>query len=419
MIKKNTNLGDNHKIKILFLAWGFSIHAQRRIQIFVDDPLFDITVVSTYNYQFSGVTTIPLIQARTNHCTGSAPGSWKGYLFRRYLMVINFYLFLPIYKIIHEIMILIRDYAILRRTIEQKQPDIIFLQTLLYPNYLVFLIGRSIPIIITFWNGDVTWWAKYTDIERLFKKQIVIRGIKRAAAITVNSRVAFDACLNYVKSANRIHLIRYPGVDLSRFHPIDKELAKKHIGEIAPKNVFWPRGTGDYLNFDTLVAASQIVLKKYTDLHFIILFANRHVDFSIMEDLKVKGIEKNYSLLEKISFEDMPHYYSAADMMISLSSNDSLPNTMLEAMACGCPVIMGDIPQIRDWITDGKNGYLCPVKDADKLAECIIKVLEDPQKMNATFIQENMNRIKQDLDSNKMNAQIKQLVVNISSEYRK
>jgi glycosyltransferase involved in cell wall biosynthesis len=112
----------------------------------------------------------------------------------------------------------------------------------------------------------------------------------------------------------------------------------------------------------------------------------------------------------------MPYYYSAADMMISISSNDSLPNTMLEAMACGCPVIMSDIPQIRDWVIDGKNGYLCPVKDADKLAECIFKVLEDPQKMNEKFIQENLTRIKQEVDSLKMNAQIKQLVESISSE---
>ena len=235
-------------------------------------------------------------------------------------------------------------------------------------------------MIITFWNGDVTWWAKWTGIERLLKKQIVIHGVKRAMSITVNSKEAYNACIHYGKPAKYIHLIRYPGVDISRFHPIDKVLAKKHIRENAQIIVFWPRGIADYLNFDTLVAASQTVLKKYSDILFIILFANKEVDFSIKEELKSKGIEKNYLLLDKIQFEDMPYYYSAADMMISISSNDSLPNTMLEAMACGCPVIMGDIPQIREWIVDGENGYLCPVRDADKLAECIIKVIRRSAK---------------------------------------
>lgn len=42
----------------------------------------------------------------------------------------------------------------------------------------------------------------------------------------------------------------------------------------------------------------------------------------------------------------MPDYYACADVMVSISSHDSLPNCMLEAMACGIPVVMGDIPQI-------------------------------------------------------------------------
>ncbi len=405
------------KTKILFLAWGYSIHAQRRIQIFVDDPLFDVTVVSTYNYRFSGATTIPLSGAKTPQKTGSCHDSEREYFSRHPLTFKVVYPFSLLYRFIRELVNLVRDYIILKKTINEKQPDILFLQTLLYPCYLILLIRRSIPVIITFWNGDVTWWAKWSGMERLLKKQIIIRGVRRASSITVNSKEAYNACINYGKPAKNIYLIRYPGVDLSRFYPIDKGLAKKYISENAQTIVFWPRGIADYLNFDTLIAASQIVLKRYTDIHFIILFANKEeVDVSITEELKAKGIEKNYSLLNKLQFEDMPYYYSAADMMISISSNDSLPNTMLEAMACGCPVIMGDIPQIRDWVIDGKNGYLCPVKDADKLAECIMKVIEDPQEMNEKFIQENLTLIKQEVDSCKMSAEIKQLVVNISSK---
>jgi len=406
--------------KILFLAWGYSIHAQRRIQIFVDDPLFDVTVVSTYNYRFSGATTIPLNHAKNTQKTGTTQkigfihGLKRDFFSQHPSIHRSIYPFLLIYNFIQELVNLVKDYIILKKTIDQKQPDIIFLQTLIYPCYLILLIRKSIPVVITFWNGDVTWWAKWTGVERLLKKQIVIRGVKRATSITVNSKEAYNACRNYGKSAECIHLIRYPGVDISRFHPIDKELAKKHIDENAQKIVLWPRGIADYLNFDTLVAASQIVLKKYTDIRFIIIFANKEVDFSINEELKTKGIEKNYSLLDKIQFEDMPYYYSAADMMISISTNDSLPNTMLEAMACGCPVIMGDIPQIQDWVTNGQNGYLCPVKDAEKLAECIIRVIEDPQRINEKFIEENLTLIKQEVESSKMSAEIKQLVVNIS-----
>ena len=104
--------------KVLFLAWGYSIHAQRRIQIFVDDPLFDVTVVSTYNYQFSGATTIPLSQAKTTQKTENCHGLGRRD-FSRYLSKIkNFYPISLIYKFIQELVNLVRDYSILKKTID-------------------------------------------------------------------------------------------------------------------------------------------------------------------------------------------------------------------------------------------------------------------------------------------------------------
>jgi glycosyltransferase involved in cell wall biosynthesis len=72
----------------------------------------------------------------------------------------------------------------------------------------------------------------------------------------------------------------------------------------------------------------------------------------------------------------MPLYYSAADLFISISSNDSLPNVMLEAMACEVPVIMGDIPQIRGWVENNRNGYLVPPRDRPALVGVIKKNCE-------------------------------------------
>ena len=404
MNQKNVN---DRKLRILFLAWGYSIHAQRRIGIFASDPQYDVTIVSTYDYQIPGADTILLSSAKKNRRTFNPNGTTTGKILSPLIVIFKFF---------RELAELGRDQGILKKTITTKKPDIIFLQTLLYPGYLLLFIRNTIPVIITFWNGDVTWWAKWTGIERLLKKQIVIHGVTRASAITVNSKIAFDACLSYGKSAKYIHLIRYPGVDLSRFRPIEKKDARNYLGIQSQKIVFWPRGTGGYLNFETLVAASQIALKKSDDLHFIVLSPNKGDYVSIQKDLDAKGIGKHYSFLDTIQFEDMPYYYSAADTMISISSNDSLPNTMLEAMACGCPVIMGDIPQIREWVTDGKNGYLCPVKDADMLAECIQKVLENREHQNERFARENLELVAREVDSTKMSARIKKLVREVSSQ---
>lgn len=124
--------------------------------------------------------------------------------------------------------------------------------------------------------------------------------------------------------------------------------------------------------------------------------------------------EANMLLLGSVSHEIMPDYYNASDVMISLSSNDSLPNCMLEAMSCKTPLIMGDIPQIREWITDGENGFLIPVHDEVALINRIIRINENKNKEIDPFLKLNRFRIENEFDSRIIKNKIKELVININ-----
>lgn len=67
--------------------------------------------------------------------------------------------------------------------------------------------------------------------------------------------------------------------------------------------------------------------------------------------------------------------YSSADVFVIPSLEDNLPNTVVEAMACGVPVVGFDIGGIPDMIDHKKTGYLVPAKDTTALAEGIEWVL--------------------------------------------
>ena len=54
---------------------------------------------------------------------------------------------------------------------------------------------------------------------------------------------------------------------------------------------------------------------------------------------------------------------------------------MFEAMACGLPVIVSDIPANREWVIDGWNGLIVPVRNPEKLAEAILHLIENPDLM--------------------------------------
>lgn len=62
---------------------------------------------------------------------------------------------------------------------------------------------------------------------------------------------------------------------------------------------------------------------------------------------------------------------------LSLTANDGLPSTLVEAMALGAFPIYSDLESIREWITDGLNGFLVPAEDSQALAAAIKAMLKD------------------------------------------
>ena len=72
--------------------------------------------------------------------------------------------------------------------------------------------------------------------------------------------------------------------------------------------------------------------------------------------------------------------YSAADLFVIPSMEDNLPNTVLEAMACGTPVVGFDAGGIHDMVRDNLTGRLAPVGDVDALANVMGELLQDGER---------------------------------------
>ena len=412
--------------RVLFLCWGFSIHAKRRIQIFIDDPCFKVSVVSTYNYNFNNADNILLDSTQKDKYSKVLKLSNKLINAVRIIIAlinIQIKIFPEIILGINELKCMkhdiikgVKDYQILKRVVNKFNPDLIFLQTVLYPCYLAYFLHRSLPVMITFWNGDLIWWAKWNGIDRVLKKKIVTYGVRRAKAITVNSKTAFNACSSYGIRKDKIHLIRYPGVDLEHFKPIKNNIAKSKLDIKSKYVVLWPRGLGGYLNSDILVKAAAKVINKIHDVSFVVLLGpseknelDRHKSMALNE-----GVEHHFLWIGYIQYHEMPLYYSCSDVVVSISSNDSLPNVMLEAMACKVPVIMGDIPQIREWIVDGKNGFLVPPRNANALSESIINIFKNNDNIVRSLTAKNMELVTDKADMIKNAEQIKRLAHKIS-----
>ena len=101
-----------------------------------------------------------------------------------------------------------------------------------------------------------------------------------------------------------------------------------------------------------------------------------------------------YGLKESIRFEGhisdrnhLIHLYQKTSLFVLPSHHEGLPTVMLEAMACGCPVLATDVGGVPDIIKDGVNGVLIPAKDSRRMASVIQSLLADPEKLYEMGVQ--------------------------------
>ncbi len=88
-------------------------------------------------------------------------------------------------------------------------------------------------------------------------------------------------------------------------------------------------------------------------------------------------VERNVEFKGYVNREDLEELFQKADLYVSTSLSDSTSVSLLEAMASGLLPVVTDIPGNREWIEDGKNGFLFPPGNYQALAEKIIWIINN------------------------------------------
>jgi glycosyltransferase involved in cell wall biosynthesis len=146
------------------------------------------------------------------------------------------------------------------------------------------------------------------------------------------------------------------------------------------------------LRQDTFFQAIRIVVDQIPQALFVCPSLQGDIESEGLVD--TMGIRSRTKLWPRLSQAQLWTVFKKSLIFVSPSIHDGTPNSLLEAMACGCFPVVGDTESMKEWIQTGVNGLLVDATDANSMAEAIVQGINQPAlrneaaKFNANLIAE-------------------------------
>lgn len=170
-----------------------------------------------------------------------------------------------------------------------------------------------------------------------------------------------------------VPLVVHNGVDTELFRPGPRE---PELGS-APVLLFVGEARKKK-GLPVLLEAYARVTKHFTGAKLVLVGGVRADDAEILDVFARKHPGVITRVVSVVEQQQLPRYYRSASLFVMPSLRDGLPNALLEAMACGCPIVASDVGGIPDAVRDGVEGRLVPAGESEALARACIELLEAP-----------------------------------------
>lgn len=167
----------------------------------------------------------------------------------------------------------------------------------------------------------------------------------------------------------------YNGVDTTKFSPEKRDNLLRNKLQIAgAPMIISTRNLQPVYNVETIIKAMPLIIKQAPEAKLFIVGDGMQRDYlhNLAGSLKVG---ESVRFIGRASHDELAKYLASADIYVSTSLSDSTSLSLQEAMACGLPVVVTDLSANREWVTDGKNGYIVPRSDAGAMAEKVVYLI--------------------------------------------
>ncbi len=231
-----------------------------------------------------------------------------------------------------------------------------------YPDGVAAMtIGKALgkPVVITARGSDVNLIPRYRK-----PRQMILDAARECAAIIVVSNALKEGLLALGVDARKITVLRN-GVDLALFFPEKREEIRADLG----------------MSRYTMVSVGNLIPTKGHDLVIRslcelpdaqLVIAGRGTEESRLKELASKlGVSDRVTFAGVLSQEKLRSLYSAADCLVLASVREGWPNVLLEAMACGTPVVSSKVGGTSEIVLSTEAGLLLEQRDAGNIVSSV------------------------------------------------
>ncbi len=275
-----------------------------------------------------------------------------------------------------------RAATIARRAIRDLRPDLVHALRIPFEGMLACAADPPCPLLLSVWGNDFTFHAPSTPV----LAHLTRRALRRASALHADCQRDLRLAAKWGFTTERptialpgaggvrreVFFPRHQGADLPgpRLEPVFASIPPD-----APV-VVNPRGFRAYVRTDTFFRSIPLILDRMPQTRFLCpAMAGEPLAERWLRRL---DIQHAVHLLPSLTPPELASAFRRAEAAVSPSQHDGTPNSLLEAMACGCFPVVGDLESLREWIEDGVNGLLIDPSNPAALAQAVLRALGDP-----------------------------------------
>lgn len=227
------------------------------------------------------------------------------------------------------------------------------------------------PYVLTVRGSDLEVLAR--DPAR---RPAIERTLRRAGAVIAVSASLARRARELGAEPSRVHEIGN-GVDLAAFAPSDRGAARRRLGLSPEEPAIVAVGRLDPIKGLDLAIEAMALLRRERStparLHLVGEGPARH---SLEALVRERGLESSVSFHGEVSPSSLASWYAAADVVTLLSHSEGCPNVVIEAIACGRPVVATNVGGVPELVRDGVTGLLIEGREPARVVERWIEALE-------------------------------------------